>query len=211
MRWQSFATRVLGVAGLLMFSSCAAPRNTASATEEFPAAFGDDSFRLGAPRPLPSVDEFVSTVTLGVQAHDVGILSPRDEGGQNANLEILFATPDDFLEELFSPRPHLGLQVNDAGDTDQAYLGLTWDFDLIESLYGALSFGLSVHDGTLQGVRYEDKELGSRVLFRESIELGLKISDRHTLSVMFDHVSNAGLAEVNEGLDTLGIRLGYQF
>jgi hypothetical protein len=28
---------------------------------------------------------------------------------------------------------------------------------------------------------------------------------------MFDHISNAYLASPNEGMDTLGVRYGYQF
>ena len=55
------------------------------------------------------------------------------------------------------------------------------------------------------------KQLGSRWLFRIPLEIGLCWKGRHRLSLMFDHVSNAYLASPNEGLDTLGVRYGFQF
>jgi lipid A 3-O-deacylase len=49
------------------------------------------------------------------------------------------------------------------------------------------------------------------VLFRIPIEVGYSITAHHRLMLGFDHVSNAGLASENEGLDTLGVRYGYRF
>jgi hypothetical protein len=197
---------------LLSLSACAAQQRDA-----FPRSEGlhieDSGSVLVVPtgRTALQLDEIFSTVNVGVAANDVAVLTPKNEGGSNANVEVQFATSDEFLSFLFSPKPHLGLAVNTAGATDQAYAGLTWSMDLISSVYGAMSLGLSVHDGKVGETGYYDKELGSRVLFRESVEVGVRLSDRTTLSVLFDHISNAGLAEVNEGLDTLGVRLGYQF
>ncbi|MCO6428593.1 acyloxyacyl hydrolase [Nitrosomonas communis] len=58
------------------------------------------------------------------------------------------------------------------------------------------------------------KTLGSQVLFRIPIEIGYRLGTRSALSVYFDHVSNASLADNNEGMDTfLGLdgRFGYRF
>jgi hypothetical protein len=54
-------------------------------------------------------------------------------------------------------------------------------------------------------------ELGCRVLFRESLSVGVRFMKHHSLSVMVDHISNAGLCDHNDGLDTLGVRYGYRF
>jgi len=55
------------------------------------------------------------------------------------------------------------------------------------------------------------KELGSRVLFRIPVEIGVYFARHHGVSMMFDHVSNAYLADPNEGLDTIGLRYSYRF
>jgi hypothetical protein len=55
------------------------------------------------------------------------------------------------------------------------------------------------------------KQLGSRVLFRIPIEFGLTLQERHRISILFDHMSNAYLANPNEGMDTIGVRYGFQF
>jgi hypothetical protein len=71
--------------------------------------------------------------------------------------------------------------------------------------------GLAVHSGQLESDDANKKQLGSRVLFRIPIELGFTIFERHRLSIMFDHMSNAYLANPNEGMDTIGVRYGIQF
>jgi hypothetical protein len=37
------------------------------------------------------------------------------------------------------------------------------------------------------------------------------IQERHRISILFDHMSNAYLASPNEGMDTIGVRYGFQF
>ena len=88
---------------------------------------------------------------------------------------------------------------------------MTWDWTLWRGLYLALSLGLSVHDGPLHGNRATEKQLGLRVLFREAIELGWHFDARHSLSVIYDHISNAGLNDDNDGLETIGLRYGFRF
>ncbi|MBT8353708.1 MAG: acyloxyacyl hydrolase, partial [Desulfofustis sp.] len=75
-----------------------------------------------------------------------------------------------------------------------------------------LGLGLAVHNGeTDEGNVADMNQLGSTVLFRLAFEVGFTIGDRHLISLMFDHISNAYLADPNEGLDTLGLRYGYRF
>jgi hypothetical protein len=54
--------------------------------------------------------------------------------------------------------------------------------------------------------------MGSRVTFREAIEVGYRFLENHSISFVLDHYSNAGwIAERNQGNDDLGFRYGYKF
>ena len=152
----------------------------------------------------------VSELKLGVQTHDAGLFGPRDEDGVDINLEVLFA-PLEPLAFIWSPRPHAGAHLNTAGDTSQLYLGLTWTFDVPDAFWVAVAAGGAAHTGKLSSRHARDKRLGSRVLFRVALEVGVTLAERHRLSVMLDHVSNAELVDENEGLDTVGLRYGYRF
>src|SRR5262249_22141011 len=154
---------------------------------------------------------------LGVLAHDIRFLGNHIEPGADVNIEILFASPA-FLRVIGAPRPHLGLAVNTAGATDYAYMGLTWSgrpwhplLALPEALFIAGSFGGAIHDGHLDTAPPDRKRLGSRLLFRESAEVGYQLTRGLSVSLMLDHLSNAGLADRNQGLTDLGVRIGWQF
>jgi hypothetical protein len=71
--------------------------------------------------------------------------------------------------------------------------------------------GLAVHNGELETNDDQNKALGSRVLFRVPLEIGATFGTRHRISILFAHISNAYLADPNEGLDVLGVRYGFQF
>lgn len=161
---------------------------------------------LFAPPAMAGVDE----LRLGLSAHDISFLGHGKEDGIDGNAEVLFDSPA-FLDVLWAPRPHVGLSVNSVGDTSQLYAGLTWSVTPFERVFIEFSLGGAVHDGTLSSSSPSDKQLGSRALFRESLSLGFRIDERNSVSVMFDHESNAGLAEHNAGLNNLGVRWGYRF
>lgn len=151
-----------------------------------------------------------SELRLGLMGHDVGVFGVKKETGVDANIEMLFDSPA-FLEAIWSPRPHVGVTVNSGGDTSQAYAGLSWAWAPAGRWFVEFSLGGAVHNGKLSSPGRDRKELGSRALFRESLSLGFRIDERNSVMVTLDHVSNAKLAENNEGLDTLGLRWGYRF
>jgi hypothetical protein len=159
----------------------------------------------------PSSD-IVYGIRLGVLAHDVGGLwsHSRAEGGVDINAEIVFKKPS-FKVWQGSVLPNLGLNVNSQGDTSKAYGGLLWEFLFENGIFVNSGVGLAVHSGQLESDDANKKQLGSRVLFRIPIELGFTIFERHRLSIMFDHMSNAYLSNPNEGMDTIGVRYGIQF
>ena len=166
------------------------------------------------PQPQAKV---VDEVKVGILGHDLGFLTHHVEAGADVNLEVLF-TPPDFLSVIGSPRPHIGADINTAGHTSDGYFGLTWGITLIQSLFGwdrgvfaNGSLGGAIHDGHIDSAPAGDKRLGSRILFRESAELGLQINPTLSVSAILDHISNANLGEHNAGITSAGARLGVKF
>jgi hypothetical protein len=152
----------------------------------------------------------LSELRLGVLAHDVGPFSSRKEGGADINVEVLFRDLG-WLGERFMLRPHLGGSINTSSDTSQGYFGLTATAPIGRKLFFEFSFGGTVHNGNKNEGEIGKKDLGCRVLFRESISGGIYLGERSTLSVMLDHISNANLCDKNEGLESVGVRYGYRF
>lgn len=171
-----------------------------------------------APRRAPPPDEgrgvggVLSEIRVGLLAHDQGPFSSNKEDGPDVNLEFLFVSPD-LLDVIWSPRPHIGLTGNTAGDTNQAYLGLTWELGFWRRGFAEFSLGGAVHDGelTTNMVGRTKKELGCRVLFRGSVAIGVNFAGPHSVMAHLDHISNAGICDENEALGNVGIRYGYRF
>lgn len=160
--------------------------------------------------PTDTRQKFVSELRGGVLAHDVDDLWSgfRRESGVDFNAEIIFFRPG--LDVLWGKlRPNLGVSINDDGDTSKAYAGALWELEGWGFLFDA-ALGAAIHDGRLDSRRHDRKRLGSRVLFRTGFDIGYGFGP-HRLMVTFDHISNAGLASPNDGLDTLGARYGYRF
>jgi hypothetical protein len=149
---------------------------------------------------------------VGLLAHDLGGLwsNTRAEGGVDLNAEFVFRRPHVMLWEGVI-RPNLGLSVNNQGGTSKLYAGAVWEFQFRNGFFFNTGTGLAVHNGQLESDDANQKQLGSRVLFRVPIEFGVSLGGGHRISIMFDHISNADLADPNEGLDTLGLRYGFQF
>jgi lipid A 3-O-deacylase len=188
----------------------------ASRTALFLAALSA-AFLGFAPAPA-AAQGIIDEIKFGVLDHDVSIFGHGKETGGDINLELLFGSPA-FLKFLGSPRPHIGMDVNSDGNTSQFYIGATWDADLISSVLGKSdaiyvegSLGGAVHDGETNGPELTtQKRLGSRVLFRESAELGWRFTPGQTIGIFMDHISNADLGPHNDGLTSLGARLGFKF
>ncbi|MEM9013599.1 MAG: acyloxyacyl hydrolase [Pseudomonadota bacterium] len=161
----------------------------------------------------------IDEVRAGGLAQGVGGWSPDKETGVGINLEALFKSPG-FLRAIGAPRPHLGVAIatdNDA--TSQIYAGLEWRQHLARRLFVAGAVGGAVHTGetdTFDPVadlsRLNNTQfLGCRALFRIAADLGVEVTDHLSVSIAWSHISNAGLCDDNEGLDNLGLRVGYRF
>lgn len=170
-----------------------------------------------APAQAQAQAGLINEAKVGLEAHDITLGGRHVESGADVNLELLFTSPD-FLKFLGAPRPHLGGQINTAGNTDQAYFGLTWGLPLLHSILGtgdALtiygSLGGAYQDGETNQEVPGRKRLGSPILFRESVELGYQVTPVIGISAIVDHISNANLADHNAGITNAGARIGFKF
>ena len=143
-------------------------------------------------------------VKLGVLHHDTSSLWSgfRRESGVDVNLEAIFSPQLKILGGAI--RPAFGGSVNTAGDTSKLYAGLRWQYEHISGIFFGVGLGGAVHNGDLHLQHNDMKALGSRVLFHIPIEAGYRFDGKSALSAYFDHISNAYLADPNEGMDTLG-------
>ena len=146
-----------------------------------------------------------------------------DEAGVNA--EILFTHFDfDFrdnpseglIRQLLTPRLHIGglLDLASPG-VNSFYSGFTWRINLTDRFFIEPTFGGVIHDGRLNrptvGPRIRS-EFGSRILFRETIALGVNLSENVTLILQSAHMSHAEFAgDDNSGQTDFNLKLGIKF
>ena len=154
----------------------------------------------------------LSEVRLGVAHHDTGVFGTNKEDAVDIAFGVRFRPFSGTLWDIVAnPRPFLGLNINTAGDTSSLNGGLNWDWELWNQTFFSFAWGGAVHDGKLGIERLGRKELGSRVLFYLAAELGYRFDQNHSVAMRLDHMSNAGLADNNEGIDTVGLVYGYHF
>ncbi len=155
----------------------------------------------------------VSELRFGILAHNKGPIASATENGAQVNMEARFRSPDIF-KIILEPRPTVGASINTAGDTSFFYAGLTWGGFVWKGFFVEGFFGMAVHDGWLESNDPDPPRrlMGSRVVFREALEVGYRFLENHSVSFMIDHYSNAGwLADRNQGNDDFGLRYGYKF
>jgi lipid A 3-O-deacylase len=170
-----------------------------------------------SPAAAVAQNRLIDELKVGGLAHDVTFGGRHLESGADVNLEILF-TPPEILRVIGSPRPHIGADINTSGNTSDGYFGLTWGIMLIQSLFGANdgvfangSLGGAIQDGFIDTAPAGRKRLGSRILFRESAELGYQLTPNTSVSAIVDHISNANLGNHNAGITSAGARFGLKF
>ena len=129
--------------------------------------------------------------------------------GVDINAEVLFGTGWYVLGGTL--RPAIGGSFNTQGYTSRGYIDARWEVDLGSRLFLGLGIGAALHDGKLDPFWSDRKALGSRVLFHVPLEIGLRLDQRQSISLYFEHMSNGNTAKYNEALDSLGIRYGVKF
>ena len=171
----------------------------------------------------------ISELRFGFQEFDqrsLDITLAARDGNENSlalNAEILFAEPD-FLKWALTPQPYIGGALNIGGETSFGGGGLLWRQGFGKRFYGDLSVGLVAHTGLLDiqnqnitslaqllTLNAENIEFGTRILFREQLALGYRLTPKWSTEIFVEHLSNANIARDNEGADSLGLRLARRF
>ncbi len=163
----------------------------------------------------------------GFLAHDYGLTTNPISGGEgdfDIHGQLLFPSPG-FFRFFGSPRPHLGTNLAVDG-TSQAFAGLTWDVrfaektPVLKNLFFILDAGGAVHnaenlsrptDPTDDDFGEARRYLGCRGLFRFGAGIGYDINERVSAQIYTDHISSLGLCDPDDGLENIGMRLGYKF
>lgn len=157
------------------------------------------------------VASWLYEVKFGVLYHDMDYLWSgfTREDGVDFNGEMIFAPKFELFGGAF--RGALGGSLNSTGDTSKAYLDLRYMYEFRNGIFLSGGSGGAVHNGNLTNSDPDRKALGTRFLFHTALEAGYRFAGHHALSVYYDHISNAGLGDANQGLDTLGVRYGFRF
>ncbi len=162
--------------------------------------------------PPAHAQSLIEELKLGVLYHDAPNMWSgfrQEPQGVDINVEALLRPSLPLF--LGTIRPALGATISTRGDTNHAYLGARWQVELPIGVFFGLGLGAAVHDGHTLPDSASHKALGSRVLFHIPAEIGVRLDRHNSLSIYFEHTSNAGLANHNEGMDRIGLRYGYKF
>jgi hypothetical protein len=154
----------------------------------------------------------VEELKIGVLAHDVPDLWSGfqvEPDGADINVEAILSPSIAFLGGTIQPA--IGASISTQGATSNVYLDARWQLETSCGVFLGLGVGGTVHDGQLKIDKWDEKALGSRVLFHIPVELGYRFDRHNSLSAYFEHMSNAYTASPNEGMDRIGVRYGYRF
>lgn len=178
---------------------------------------------LGLSAPAHAGDGFPGNIKIGknaakwevrggIAAYDSGVFSKQTLDGVVLNAEILAPSPD-FLAGIGAPRPYVGADIALSDDPiDVFYAGLNWEAYLTKRFYVGFSFGGSINtDDAVRNAAGDEKDLGSHLLFHLQASAGFDVTQNLTAQVYYNHFSNAGFARANNGLESVGARLGWRF
>jgi lipid A 3-O-deacylase len=172
---------------------------------------------LYAPQPFAGV---VDELRVGFLAYDVHhaalpflVNEWKVDRFQVASFDVLFTSPDlDVFRWVGSPRPEVGTSINFAGGASIAHAGLTWQLPVFDMpIYLEGTFGAAVHNGALTGAAAPEKNFGCRVNFYERFGVGYNFSEQVTATLTYEHTSNNGYCDANDGLSNFGLRVGWKF
>lgn len=97
-------------------------------------------------------------------------------------------------------QPVVGASVTDLGDA-WAGIGVAWTWSPGWGIHVQTSFMPGLH------LRGQGRDMGHPLQFRTGIEIGWEAPSGRRIALAADHRSNADLAEINPGLDTVQLRI----
>lgn len=184
------------------------------------AAFG--AAMAMAPAAHAGVDE----VYLGVMQNNICVIDCKNankEDGPNVEFQVSFDSPS-WLGWAGSPQPFVVGSLNVAGETSFGGVGLEWRWDFADKWALEPSVGYIIHDGEVsnpfpngspEAAQFADEHVlfGSEDLFRTSLALTRDFEGPWEGQIIFEHLSHGQILGHgrNQGLDSIGIRIGYQF
>lgn len=168
----------------------------------------------------------VDSVHVGVLAHNIQVIDGKNankEDGPVVEAELTFAAPGVF-RYLLSPKPYAVVSANVAGDTSFAGVGLNWRWEFLPGWSLDPGLGYVVHDGELdlpfpagdpRNTEFNEENVlyGSRDLFRTTLGLSREVGEKLSAQVFYNHLSHGQILGEgrNQGVDQLGVRIGYRF
>lgn len=174
-------------------------------------------FDMLDPNPVAGI---VDELRFGVNAHDVHHAALPFQVGEwnlsrieDVSFDVLFTSPDmDAFRWIGAPRPEIGATINLNGSDSMVHANLTWQLPVFETpFYLEAGLGAAIHNGALTGAAAGRKNFGCRVNFYERWGVGAHISDNATATLTYEHTSNNGWCDANDGLSNVGLRLGWKF
>lgn len=151
-------------------------------------------------------------VRAGGAAYDVGPFTPQSFNGGVINGELLAPSPA-FLSGIGAPRPYIGADIALSDHPIHVlYAGLNWEAYVSQNVYFGFSAGGSFNTRRAEtNDEGEEKDLGSRILFHLQASVGVDLTENLTAQAYINHFSNAQLGDSNDGLESVGVRLGFRF
>lgn len=173
---------------------------------------------LTSPEPFANI---VDEIRIGINAHNVNYtLFPKPweydlSQIEDVSFDVLFTSPDlDAFRWIGSPRPDLGVTINMDGQDSLAHLSLTWQLPIFDTpFYVEGAFGGAIHNGYLTGSPDPERyaNFGCRLNFYERYGVGAHLGENVTATLAYEHTSNNGWCDANQGLSNFGLRVGWKF
>lgn len=132
---------------------------------------------------------------------------------EDVKFAALFASPDiAAFEWIGSPRPEIGATISLNGRENLVHANLNWQIPVFDTpLYLELGFGAALTDGALSGAARPARNFGCSLNFYEAGGIGAHVSEDVTVTLRYEHISNNGICEHNDGLSNLGVMVGVKF
>lgn len=137
----------------------------------------------------------------------------RVEESVDIEAEFLLDVGAEFtiLDRPLAFRPLVGVSVNAEGFTNFLFTQVAASYAITDWLFVEGALGATVHDGEISGISQTRLNLGCRVLFRETANVGVRVTPNINVIGGVSHASNGGLCDQNAGVTNFGGRVGLRF
>lgn len=133
---------------------------------------------------------------------------------EDVNFEVLFRSPQiDAFEWLGSPRPAIGGTFSTKGLENMVHANLNWHVPLGDTpFFVEGGFGLAAVSGYDHNAPSGYRNLGCNVMAYFQGNVGMDLGQNWDVMATFEHSSHGWTCGTdNDGLNGLGIRVGYKF